>query len=398
MLSFSPMLFDARIQKEAQALRDAGYLVKNIYLEDQRYLSGIKNLTEAQENYNRDMHGIQTIAILLWTKKFNNIWKPLYHTFMSIELTFKLLYVLITNKAEYYHIHDLEPGLFAWVGKFIYGGKLVYDAHENEIHRHGPNRVGILSKYEKFIVSNSSLNITVNEDIKLKMQKLHNKPVLEIANRPKYIPYDHIDRERLRTEFALRYDQKVIMYVGYVIPWLRGVEIVLEALEHESMNDCVFLIMGVGRLDEFKNHLKNYAEKKGLKNAIKRVLFIGPYSPDEIVHYLNGADVSMLLYQSDQSFNQTNNAPNKLYQSIMARTPVLASHNETFPVYIYGNGIGKIGETVRESSVDDVRMKILTILDKDNQELYRRNANLLAQEVSWEAEASKLIEAYELLN
>lgn len=396
MLSLAPMLFDARIQREARALRDAGYDVTNLYIEDAAYLAGVKNLEEAQASYSKDMKGIRTIPVMLFAKRLRWLPRPLFYMFVAIELVFRMVVRMVRIKADFYHAHDLEPAMFCWLGAKLHGGKLVYDAHENELTRVGKRLRGIMGRYERFVMNRSSLAITVNEDIQEKMQDRYDKPVEIIANRPFHVELEEIDKNRLRQSVMLKEEEKVLMYVGYVSPWVRGIEVVVEALK-SLPKEVVLLIMGVGRLTEFKEHLDNFVKEKGLENVAPRIRFIGPFPPDDIVHYLHGANISMLLYQRNKTDNAINNAPNKFFQSVMARTPVLASDNQTFPEYIYRNRFGKIGETVDESEVIDVVERIESMLDKDQEELYRKNANLMAEEISWEAEATKLIKAYSLL-
>lgn len=392
MLTWAPMLFDARIQREARALRDGGYKVSIIYLEDQHMLRGVPNLEKAQADYHKDMHGIKSRPIYLISRNWTFLPKIIHHAFQAFELFIKYFFIMLFAKAEFYQSHDLKPAIFAWIGSAIHGGKLVYDAHEIEVTTGGKKLVKYFTKYEKFIMKRAVIATTVNEEISEMMSTEHNKEVGIIANRPFHVEYDKVKKNFLRENIELKPEEKVLMYIGYVNPNARGIEVVVEALAHLDEN-VVFLIMGVGRLNEFKDYLNNFAKEKNIEHVMKRVRFIGPFPPDDIIHYLHGADISMLLYQRT-SENSVSNAPNKFYQSIMARTPILASHNKTFPKYIKDNGVGSIGETVDESKPKIVAETIIQMFDEKQQKEYRKNCNLMAKEVSWEAEAKKLVSMF----
>lgn len=392
MITMAPMLFDARIQREAQSLSRAGYKIVIIYLEDQLMLNGIKELRKAKASYDESMKGIVSKPIYLSSRSWKWLPKILSHIIQAIELFMRYSYMVTREKADIYHIHDLKPGIFGLMGKGLHGGKLVYDAHEIEITTAGKRFQSVMIFYERWIIGKSCLNITVNEEIKLMMETAYRKPVIVLANKPAYIEFSAIARKNLQLLFKLPEKSKVLMYIGYVVPKVRGVELVIEAMKHLPQN-VFLLIMAVGRINEFKSYLLDYCKERELLKIYERVLFIGPFPPEEIVNYLHSADISVMLYQKI-SANSSSNAPNKLFQSIMARTPILASHNETFPKIIYNNKYGKIGETVNESDTVVIARVITEILDNDSLGVYRENANLLSLDISWEAEANKLISTY----
>ncbi len=391
MLSVSPMLFDARIQREAKSLRDAGYDVTIIYVEDKQSLSNIPNIERVWNSYQREMHNIHTKQVFLRSREWKWLPKYICKFLQAVELLLKFSWMVTIHRAEVYHGHDLTPGIFCILGKLLHRAKIVYDAHELELQAKNPFGLALQRFYEKFLIRCSDAVITVNEPIATIMNSQYKRRIDIIANRTEYIPVDCLRVKLLRHTIDLPIQTKIIMYVGYVTPNTRGIEQVFKALSLLS-EDIIFLIMGVGRLESFKNY--TMGKIKQLNINPQRVQFIGPFPPDQVVHYLSGADISVALYQSNLSQNNQLNAPNKIFQSIMAQVPVLASNNETFPQFIHNNGVGSIGELVDENNPREIADKVVQMLQTECQMQYRKHTEILARKYSWQSEAQKLINLY----
>ena len=385
------MIFDARIQREAKALRGAGYDVSIVYVEDQEFFRSLPDPEQAWTDYNKHMEGIKTIRYFLMSRTWRFLPSSVNKMFQAIELFLKFTYAVIRNRANYYHCHDLTPAIFAWLGRTIYGAKLVYDAHELEVEAGGASESKKKRKraYERFTVKNSALAITVNDYIADVMKENYGKEVKVVGNKPLYVAKQDLRPGLLKKEAGIPEDAKAVLYVGYM-HLARGIDKMVEALRFLP-DDIYFLIMGTGRLDEYKKILFEIADAEGVDK--NRIRFVGPFPPSDVVKYLSGADVSVMLYQATTS-NAIINAPNKLFQSVMARVPVVASANKSFPVFLYENPCGTIGETVTETDPEDIARGVMKVLLPENQNEFKKNADCFAGKVSWEQEAEKLVNAY----
>ena len=396
MISFTSILFDSRIQREAIALKNAGYQVRIISIEDQKTVNGITNYNALLEALDKRMDGVLLSRMFLRTRILTKYSRILSYWMQFLELCVKFIFHAFRNKANIVHFHDLQPYFVARIYAILVGAKLVYDAHEDELSLMPQRFYKAFKWYESSATKNASLVITVNTNIAEEMSSRYNVDVKVIANRPEYVAREAINPVDLRKEFALPENSKILMYVGNVAFKVRGIEIIAEALSRLG-SDYYFLIMGVGRLNEFKEYLADYLSKKGISDVLNRIVFIGPFQPNEIVDYLNAADVSTLIYQDAIFDNAKSNAPNKFYQSIMARTPVLANHNFTFPKLIYDNEFGQIGETVQCDDVKAVEASIMELMKPDNQVKFRENEEAMSDSISWEYEARKLVGFYDKL-
>ena len=384
------MIFDARIQKEAKALREAGYEVTIIYVENEMFLDNIPNLAVAQAKYREVMAGITSIPVYLHSRKLTFLPRVVRQILQAVELMVKFTFAVLRNKADYYHCHDLTPAMFALLGKFWYNAKVVYDAHEFEV----PNTTGFINRlwfaYEKKIVTDCAAAISVNEPIAQEMESRYGKKINVIMNREPFVEDSLLRKTRLREKLQLPPDSKIVMYVGY-LNFDRGINKMTAALAHLP-DDVYFCIMGAGNIKAFKEEVAQITVSLHIRP--ERVIFIGPYPPEDIVYILSDADVSVLLYQTSDYEGNTVNTPNKLSQSVMARVPILASHNKTLPDVIYRNPFGSIGETVNERNPEEIAAKIIYMLDKQRNEVYRKHAEMLAYDLSWSPERDKLVQIY----
>lgn len=398
MYTVTSILFDARIQKEAKTLKDSGFEVTILSIEDQESELTFKNLDERWATLFEELNGVNVIPMKLFSRNFKKYRFIPDKLFQAFELFFKFLMPGILKKYDFYHCHDLLPGIFALISSKLRSGSLIYDAHELELNQIAELQSGkllynIFNFYEKLVVANSKACITVNSSIAEIMQKMYGKHVYVIENKPEYVD---IERRQIYKEskIILPKDKKIVMYAG-LLSIERGLDKMVYALKYLE-DDIVFAILGVGRINEFKEYIYSICNNQQIDNS--RVIFIEPVSPKLVPFILNKADVSILLYQTGDSENNQINTPNKLFQSIIARVPILASNNITFNHHIFNNGFGPIGETVNESEPQEIAEKVNLLLDKDNNNRYRINAKEYSLEVTWRNEGLKLIEIYKSIS
>lgn len=385
------MIFDSRIQKEATALRDKGHEVTILYVEDQQFFYGLPDPEEAWNKYLHAMEGIRNIRVFLKSRMWRFLPSKINKSIQALELFFKFSYYVWKNKVDVYHSHDLTPGIFGVLGKIYHRAKHVYDAHELEVEvsKSSTWTKNIKRKYERFVMKHSSAAITVNQYIADVMSSNYNKRVHVIANLPEYVSLEELKPEVLPSLVNKSNQKNIVLYVGNV-SLTRGIDKVAEAMKYLP-EEYVFLIMGTGRVAEFKKILSEIQVKNNI--AKDRISFVGPFPPNEVVKILSGATVSVMLYQANTD-NSVINAPNKFYQSVMARVPVLASNNKSFPVLIHKNKCGSVGETTDETDPFRIAETIRDIVEHGDYQSYKKSADCLAYESSWNSEVNKLVQIY----
>lgn len=122
-----------------------------------------------------------------------------------------------------------------------------------------------------------------------------------------------------------------------------------------------------------------------LANKTSNVRILPPVDSSQIPKLINGYDLS-LIYISDSDFTLRHAMPNKLFDSIQARTGVVTGPSDDLKMFCVGNQIGI--STDNFSAVELGRT--LRSLDISTINRYKENAEILAHKVHAQAEGMKL--------
>jgi glycosyltransferase involved in cell wall biosynthesis len=389
MLSVQPLLFDARIQKEARALADAGWDVHVWHVDDAEVRRGVGTDSPSHAAFREALRGITVTSVNLRSREWRRLPALLHKGLQAIELAARGVAHVLRCRASVYECHDLTPALFAMLG-WLMGAKVVYDSHEVEVR--SPNRLhrAWQALSERALVAVSSKVITVNSEIAKLLERKYSRPVHVVMNRPAFRDALDLDTGLLRRTTPCPAGARILVYVGYVIPGRRGIEHVVDSLAYLP-DDVQFVIVGVGRLEAFQRHIGSYIAEHRLDVA-GRVTFQPPVAPDAISDYLSGADLSVMLYDRDVSKDLA--TPNKLFQSIMARVPMLGTDTPMLRAYICDNDVGPLGDVADPADAREVAARILHLLDPAVQREIRGNADRMAVSVSWQPEAERLVSIF----
>jgi len=91
-----------------------------------------------------------------------------------------------------------------------------------------------------------------------------------------------------------------------------------EVLKQRGRNDIKLVFIGDGKL---KNELKGKAKKKGLDNCV----FLDPVSKVELVEYMKGADIGLMILANIPAFYY-GTSPNKFFDYLSIGLPVLNNY------------------------------------------------------------------------
>lgn len=394
MLLFTSLLFDGRVQKEACTLREAGYRVTILHIPDPASEESLDDPAAAWAGVRAQLRGITDVPVFLATKRLRWLPQAMRRPIQALELFARFLPHVLSHRWHAIHAHELSPAVFAIVGRLFLGSHIVYDSHELEVAESDERAKPVRLRYERITLRLSSVVMTVNAHIASLLSARSRRNVYVVANRPAEVPASALRPGTLHPRLGLAPGSKIVMYVGNLAPWERGVEVTAEALNHLPSH-VHFVIMGVGRVAEFKAH---FAQLPFVTPELKlRVHFIDPVSPDRVPIVLSDADISVMLYRAG-SANETFNSPNKLYQSILAQVPILASRNATFPPVVEGGSSGGIGLCCDPQDTMEIAGAVEQLLAPDFAAKCRMNAAKESERVSWQQSARELLEAYESLS
>jgi len=285
------------------------------------------------------------------------------------------------------HAHDLWILPAAMLLSIYKKVPLIYDAHEYyqglEIFTKRKIRKKIWAITEKLCMLAVNALITVSEPLAQLYRNEFNTlcPVHVIRNLPEYeVPDPELANILERPE-----KEKIILYHGHFKPG-RGLKNLILAVK-EIENTRLYMIGG----GELEKNLRQITSQNVLGD---RVIFMDYLPLQQLISTAAQADIGVALFEPT-SLNYSYALPNKFFEYIMARLPVLASNIETFKSYISKYDVGK---TVNPENISDISKRLREMLSEDSSlEKWSRNAELAANELNWNNESQKMIAIYEKL-
>lgn len=354
---------DQRVHRAAQLLHSKGYKVT---------LFGRK--LPASNQFKRDY---TTTRSKLWFNKGG-----LFYANYNIRLLFKLM----SLKPDIVLANDLDTLLGAYCYAKLFNKQIIFDSHEYfpEVPELiGRDRVkNFWLGIEKRIVPNLKYCITVSPAIVVLFKDLYNVDFKLLRNLPTSKSVNIQDKKAERKKLGLPDSTFMIIYQG-ALNIGRGIELAIDAVN--LLSDCILVIAGKGDIED---ELKQKVEQNKLAN---KVVFTGALSPEELLNYTQVADMGFSL-EEDMGLNYRFALPNKLFDYVQARIPVLVSDLPVMKQIVEEYKVGKvlIGERNPENLSKAFNELLNTNPDKFNVQL--ENA---AKTLNWENEQKVLLDILE---
>ncbi len=310
-----------------------------------------------------------------YTRRFR-LWfnkSVLFYANYNIRLFFYLLkvpvHIIVSN--------DLDTLPACWLAAKIRKKVLVFDSHE--MFTEVPelvNRKLIRNAWkflERILVPGVDFGYTVSGPIQKYYRDKYNKDFSLIRN-VGYFRHDLTYKEN--------YDQSVLIYQGAVNVG-RGIELMIDSMQY--IDDAHLWIIGAG---DILDDLKQKVEDKGLQ---ERVLFKGRIPFDELWRYTIMAHVGFSL-EEDLGLNYRYALPNKLFDYVQARVPVIVSDLPEMKKVVQSYETGLVLE---ERSPQKLAGLIKEIRTNENlNSNFKQKIELASRELCWEREEEELILIY----
>jgi glycosyltransferase involved in cell wall biosynthesis len=295
---------------------------------------------------------------------------------------FQLFFYLLFRELDVIVSNDLDTLPACRMAALFRRKVLVYDTHE--LFTEVPeliNRKLVRSIWlglEKVFLPGVRSCYTVNPSLAAYYHEKYGVPMKVIRN----LPFLKIPiREEIRP-FPGSAGKKIILYQGSVNLG-RGLELVIDAMAF--LPESVLLIIGTGDVLE---QLKALERNRQLE---KRVLFAGRVPPTELYPITLQASVGLSV-EEPAGLNYYFASPNKLYDYIQARVPVLCS---PFPEMQSLVDAWAIGQVLRERSPEALARQLQEMIEDDNLRVqWQRGLEAAARELCWEKEQVKLFDFF----
>lgn len=310
------------------------------------------------------------------THRFKLLFKkgPLFY----LEYNFRLFLFLIFHRFDIIVSNDLDTLLGSYLASKLKFKKIVYDSHEyfTEVpeltNRQLPKKAWTL--LERLILPKIKHAYTVCESIANVYNKLYGINMYVVRNVP--YRYNYISTKANKTNI------KTILYQGS-LNMGRGLEHIIDAMQY--IENAKLDIIGDGDITQ---QLKERVKSKNLEN---KICFKGKIPFDELYKETQKADLGIAL-EENLGLNYYYALPNKLFDYIQARVPILVS---PFPEMV--NIIDKynIGTSYNHSNPRNLAAKINDIFEQEDIYLkWKQNTEKAAQELCWENEEHVIMNIY----
>tara|TARA_Y100000994_G_scaffold216292_1_gene193070 strand:+ start:388 stop:1494 length:1107 start_codon:yes stop_codon:yes gene_type:complete len=168
-----------------------------------------------------------------------------------------------------------------------------------------------------------------------------------------------------------------VIYQG-VLQKGRGIKLLLDVAKSNNYIDAI--IVGSG---EHEQYYKQYNKKH---NRYNNVFFIDMVPYLELLNITSNCDIGWAVI-TKQGLSNKFALPNKLFEYLMARLPVIGSDLPNITNVIVKYDVGKI---ITDISINTITKTINDIYNNKN--LYRHNAQIASQYFNWDAQHNQFME------
>ena len=409
MLLRNEFINDHRVSKEARSLVRAGHevtilaekcrnglsnseVVDNVLIVRISMFSDFSNKVRqnSSEILNREIRRNSIKARILNGIKRNRLRRYLLARSRDIKFFAGALQYAKKNDFDVIHAHDLDSLHVGYRISRKHNIPLIYDSHElwysnNFVLQKNPLSQLYLRVLERRLIKKTDYVITTTDSRAAALASKYGikKPVI-LMNIPQY--HEYPKSNKIREILELPEDIKIILYQGGISK-NRGIYNIVEAIR--DIDKAVLVFIGTG--DETEN-LKRLIIQENLDNKV----YVLPLVPvDQLAQYTVSADIGVATYlNSCLSYYLC--VPNKLFEFMMARKPLIMSN---FPEYIRIANKADIGEIVNPDDSGEIASAIEKLLNDPHRiERIKLNCEMLVKQYyNWEIEEIKLSKIYNSL-
>jgi len=297
---------------------------------------------------------------------------PLFYAFFNLRLLTTLLFV---KKPALMISNDLDTLPANFIASRIRRIPLIYDSHElftqvpELIHRKAVQSVW--KWIERRIVPKLRYAVTVNYSIATIYRRLYGTRFRVVRNVPEKLVYTPRKKDP-----AVK---QMIIYQG-ALNVGRGLELMIDSMRH--LPHVRFVVVGTGDIED---ELKQRVVQNKLND---RVEFRGRMLPEDLVELTLTADLGISL-EEDLGLNYRYSLPNKIFDYIQCRVPVLCSALPEMSRIVDSYGVGI---SIKERSPEKIASCIRFMLKERSGGAWMEALDRAAHDLCWENESATYLE------
>ena len=298
--------------------------------------------------------------------------------------------------ADVYHGHDLTGLPAAVLARARNGsGAVVYDSHEIFLES-GTNATRprwikrLFARLERRWASEAAGVVTVNDALAGELRtRLGARDVTVVHNCPPRWTPPAAPEDHLRPAAGIPAGTPLALYHGGFSAH-RGLEQLADAILVPGMEGVHAAYLGYGSLRADLDRMAADPRYGGRLHVLDAV------PPDQLVDWVSGADVDVMALQPS-TLNHYLSTPNKLFESLAAGVPVVASDFPDLHRVVVDNPSGPLGEVCDPGDAASIAAAIRRVLDAPEDERCALRARCLAaahDRWNWEHESAALLALY----
>ncbi len=271
-----------------------------------------------------------------------------------------------------------------------YGGRAVYDSRDVFMHSRKFARLGrpgrtLLEGVERRWARRADHILTVNDSYAGLLEKQLRVPRPTIVmNTPAAWTPPSPRPALIRQALGLSADTSVALYQG-ILTIERGIEQAMEAIL--DVPSAVLVLLGFGPLE------KHFADLSSRAPYLGRVLLLPAVPPDDLLLWSASADVLVMAIQPT-TLNHRYTTPQKLFESLAAGVPVVASDLPGMAPIVEATGAGVLCDPTSPSSIAAAISSIVTASPDDRLAMRERALRAGHDRYNWEAQLGTLFAVY----
>ncbi len=375
MLVRNPYTHDTRVEKEARALRSAGYGVVVI-------ADAVAGLPQHELREDVDVFRVERPR-----------WRVPGLSFLLHE--WRLSRRLVSLRPDVLHAHDSNALMPVAIASRCTRAPFVYDAHDLWLHRPRRERSKLYhflqnayySLIERLLVPRAAATITVSAPIVRHLERRYSlRKVALVPNFPDGIDSGALGAREIRSLPGMEQvpaAAPIVLYLGGLMAG-RGLENLIKAMVFVDSAHAAFLGSGHQR-----EELVALSCRLGLAD---RVHLLDPVPGSEVIAYSASATIGVSPIVPS-CLNYRYSLPNKLFQYMAAGIPVVASDFPQVRDVVIGSGAGLVVDTMDPRAIAEAINRLVRD-PSEGAAMGARGRHAVAQTYRWEAAARTLLKVY----
>lgn len=343
------------------------------------------------------MEGIEVIRVPIYPNQSSSGFKRMLH-YLSYAITATAIGLFLIKKPDVSFVYQgaIAVAIPAIILKTLKGVPFLYDINDlwpDTVAVSGMmgNRslLRLIEKWCHFNYKNADHISVATPGFKRKLisRGVSERKITVVSNWSRdTFSYKKLPPNERKTIFP---DEKLnILYAGNlgVVQSLYTVIDAAEIFQKRNNDKILFTFLGAGAEEE---NLKEYANNRNLKN----VQFLPRVSSDEVIEYLNSADILLVHLRNNELFKIT--VPSKILSYLRTGKPILLGLRGDAQELVEDAEAGFMFEP---ENPDDLISNIENILDKNSDEVKtmgQKGKEYYNEFLSIESNTTKLIECFE---